>query len=151
MAARAHPETRRRIAVEAAEGLSPDDATIAQNRLVLEKLREPEDPALFLALHRRYGQRFVPTRAELFKQVPRRSDGPLRIAYLGVDAHTALQRFVPMLATHHDRTRFHAAFFYGASDEDSIAAARSFATTVDSPRIASGIATFSQAVSVGIS
>lgn len=112
------------VAVEAAEALSPDDATIAQNRLVLEKLREPEDPALFLELHRRYGQRFVPTRAELFKQVPRRNDGPLRIAYLGVDAHTALQRFVPMLATHHDRARFHAAFFYGASDEDSIAAAR---------------------------
>jgi len=112
------------VAVEAAQALSPDDATIAQNRLVLEKLREPEDPALFLDLHRRFGQRFVPTRAELFRQVPRRSGGPLRIAYLGVDAHSALQRFVPMLATHHDRARFHAAFFYGASDDDSIAAAR---------------------------
>lgn len=111
-------------AVEEAEKLAPDDATIAQNRLILEKLREPEDPDLFLALHRRYGERFVPTRAELFRQVPRRADGPLRIAYLGVDAHTALARFVPMLATHHDRSRFHAAFFYGASDEATLAEAR---------------------------
>jgi predicted O-linked N-acetylglucosamine transferase (SPINDLY family) len=111
-------------AVEAAERLAPDDATIAQNRLILEKLREPEDPELFLALHRRYGERFVATRAECFRQVPRRTDGPLRIAYLGVDAHTALARFVPMLATHHDRSRFHAAFFYGASDEATLADAR---------------------------
>lgn len=111
-------------AIEEAERLAPDDATIAQNRLILEKLREPEDPDLFLALHRRYGERFVPTRAELFRQVPRRNDGPLRIAYLGVDAHTALARFVPMLATHHDRSRFHAAFFYGASDEATLAEAR---------------------------
>lgn len=111
-------------AIEEAERLAPDDATIAQNRLILEKLREPEDPDLFLALHRRYGERFVPTRAELFRQVPRRNDGPLRIAYLGVDAHTALARFVPMLATHHDQSRFHAAFFYGASDEAALAEAR---------------------------
>ena len=111
-------------AVAEAEALAPDDATIAQNRLILEKLREPEDPALFLALHNRYGDRFVPTRAELFRQLPQRAPGPLRVAYLGVDAHTALARFVPMLATHHERSRFHAAFFYGASDEATIAAAR---------------------------
>jgi predicted O-linked N-acetylglucosamine transferase (SPINDLY family) len=48
----------------------------------------------------------------------------LRIAYLGVDAHSALARFVPMLATHHERGRFHAAFFYGASDAAAIAAMR---------------------------
>lgn len=111
-------------AIAEAELLAPQDATIAQNRLILEKLREPEDPALFLDLHARYGTRFVPTRAELFKQVPRRADGPLRVAYLGVDAHTALARFVPMLATHHDRSRWHAAFFYGASDAAAIADAR---------------------------
>ncbi len=111
-------------AIEAAEQLAPDDSVIAQNRLILEKLREPEDPERFLALHRRYGERFVPTRGALFRQVPRRADGPLRIAYLGVDAHTALARFVPMLATHHDRSRFHAAFFYGASDEATLAEAR---------------------------
>lgn len=111
-------------AIEEAEALAPADATIAQNRLILEKLREPEDPARFLALHRGFGERFVPTRAELFRQVPRRTTGPLRIAYLGVDAHTALARFVPMLATHHDRARFHAAFFYGASDAASIGEAQ---------------------------
>jgi protein O-GlcNAc transferase len=111
-------------AIELAERLAPDDPVVAQNRLILEKLREPEDPDRFLALHRRYGERFVPTRAELFRQVPRRADGPLRIAYLGVDAHTALARFVPMLATHHDRRRCHAAFFYGASDEATLADAR---------------------------
>ena len=33
-------------AIEEAERLAPDDATIAQNRLILEKLREPEDPDL---------------------------------------------------------------------------------------------------------
>src|SRR5262245_706565 len=33
--------------IEEAERLAPDDATIAQNRLILEKLREPEDPAQF--------------------------------------------------------------------------------------------------------
>ncbi|MBL0040001.1 MAG: hypothetical protein KA505_06325 [Xanthomonadales bacterium] len=111
-------------AIAEAEMLAPQDATIAQNRLILEKLREPEDPDLFLTLHRRYGERFVPTRAELFKQQRQRGDGPLRIAYLGVDAHTALARFVPMLATHHDRSRCHAAFFYGASDEARINDAR---------------------------
>lgn len=111
-------------AVEEAERLAPDDATVAQNRLILEKLREPEDPEQFLALHRRYGERFVATRGELCRRMPPRQPGPLRIAYLGVDAHTALARFVPMLATHHDRTRFHAAFFYGASDEATIGEAR---------------------------
>ena len=111
-------------AIEEAEQLAPDDAVVAQNRLILEKLREPEDPELFVALHRRYGERFVPTRGALFRQMPRRADCPLRIAYLGVDAHTALARFVPMLATHHDRSRFHAAFFYGASDEATLADAR---------------------------
>lgn len=107
-----------------AERLTPDDPVIARNRLILEKLREPEDPAAFLALHRHYGARFVPTLAEWFRQVPRRTDGPLRVAYLGVDAHSAMARFVPMLATHHDPGRFHAAFFYVATGEADLAEAR---------------------------
>ena len=65
---------------------------------------------------------------------PRRADGPLRIAYLGVDAHTALARFLPMLATHHDRSRFHAAFFYGASDEATLADARQVRVFGPEPR-----------------
>lgn len=110
--------------IEAAEALAPGDGEIAQNRLILEKLREPEDPEQFLALHCRYGDRFVPTRGELFRTRPPRAQGPLRIAYLGVDAHSALTRFVPILARHHDRSRFHAAFFYGASDDAVLAEAR---------------------------
>lgn len=110
-----------------AVALAPMDATIRQNALILEKLREPTDPLRFLDMHRAWGHDFAPDRGQLYAWRLRDGapDRRLRIAYLGVDAHTALNRFVPVLARHHRNSDFDVLFVYrSARSEDVAAAAR---------------------------
>jgi len=117
------------VLIEQAVALAPRDATILQNQLILEKLREPEDPARFLVLHRAWGNTFTPAGGCLhlarFQSRRSRADGPLRVAYVGVDAHTALTRFLPILAEHHDPSRVSLLFCHGLADTTALAAARS--------------------------
>jgi protein O-GlcNAc transferase len=110
-------------AVQEAVALAPYDATIRQNALVLEKLREPEDPARFVAMHRQWGTDFAPAGGSMHAWTLRDPDPErrLRIAYLGVDAHTALTRFMPLLARHHDAARFDVVFVYRSLDEARMA------------------------------
>lgn len=114
--------------IEQAVALAPLDATILQNQLILEKLREPEAPERFMALHRAWGSTFTPAGGclHLGRRSPRRAraTGPLRVAYLGVDAHTALTRFLPILADHHDPSRVSLVFCHGLADDALLAAAR---------------------------
>ncbi|MBK8285161.1 MAG: hypothetical protein IPK97_09910 [Ahniella sp.] len=110
--------------ISRAVALAPLDATIRQNQLILEKLREPEEPDQFVALHRDWGNTFTPAGGCLHLGVPPQTHQRLRIAYLGVDAHTALQRFIPLLAEHHDTQKFDVLFCHGLADADRLAEAR---------------------------
>lgn len=110
--------------IERAIALAPLDATIRQNQLILEKLREPEDPKRFLNLHRDWGRTFTPAGGCLAMGQRPKAPGKLKLAYLGVDAHTALKRFIPVLADHHDREQFDLVFCHGLADESALNAAR---------------------------
>ncbi|AVP97001.1 hypothetical protein C7S18_07235 [Ahniella affigens] len=110
--------------IEKAVALAPHDATILQNQLILEKLREPEAPARFLDLHRAFGARFTPAGGCLAEARAIDPNKKLKTAYLGVDAHTALKRFMPILAEHHDRSRFDLVFCHGLADLPALEAAR---------------------------
>lgn len=110
--------------IEKAIALAAQDATILQNQLILEKLREPEHPERFLGLHRDFGQRFTPAGGCLAEARAIDPTKKLKIAYLGVDAHTALKRFTPILAEHHNRTRFDLVFCHGLADLPTLEAAR---------------------------
>ncbi len=107
-----------------AVALAPHDATIRQNALVLEKLREPGEPAHFVQLHRQWGADFAPPGGSMHAWMLRNADPErrLRIAYLGVDAHTALTRFMPVLARHHDAHGFEVLFVYRCHDPARVAA-----------------------------
>ena len=113
-------------AISEAASSAPFDATIQQNALVLEKLREPEDPARFVAKHRHWGEKFAPPGGCLHAAMLRdlHPHRRLRLAYLGVDAHSALQRFMPVLARHHDSRQFDIVFVYRSSDDTHIEHAR---------------------------
>lgn len=106
--------------------IAPFDPTIQQNALVLEKLREPEDPSGFVAKHRQWGERFAPPGGGLHTAMLRdlHPDRRLHLAYLGVDAHSALRRFMPVLARHHDGRQFDIVFVYRSSDDARIEHAR---------------------------
>jgi protein O-GlcNAc transferase len=105
--------------------LAPMDSIIRQNALILEKLREPADPQHFVDLHRQWGRDFAADRGQLHAWRLRDggADRRLRIAYLGVDAHTALQRFVPVLARQHDPALVDVLFVYRCADSEEVAAA----------------------------
>ena len=137
-------------AIAQAVALAPMDATIRQNALILEKLREPEDPARFVALHQQWGADFAPPGGSMHAWTLRDADAQrrLRIAYLGVDAHTALARFMPPLAQHHDASRFDVVFVYRSYTEAQVNAAMAalpsvrhlHATGVDARRLAHSLA-----------
>lgn len=119
-------------AIATAVELAPHDATIRQNALVLEKLREPEDAQRFVALHRQWGEDFAATGGSMHAWTRRDLDPErrLRLAYLGVDAHTALARFMPLLAAHHDAARFEVIFVHRSGDEAAVKAAMQAAPQV---------------------
>lgn len=110
--------------IEQAVVLAPMDATIRQNALILEKLREPEDPARFVALHRQWGADFAPGGGSMYAWTLRAAHAQrrLRVAYLGVDAHAALERFMPPLALQHDASQFDVFFVYRSNTPVQVAA-----------------------------
>jgi protein O-GlcNAc transferase len=119
-------------AMQDAVALAPHDATIRQNALVLEKLREPGDPERFVAMHRQWGADFAPPGGAMHAWTLRDPDPErrLRIAYLGVDAHTALTRFMPLLARHHDAGKFDVFFVYRCNSEAQMAVEQQSLPTV---------------------
>jgi predicted O-linked N-acetylglucosamine transferase (SPINDLY family) len=108
-----------------AEALAPMARAIRHHALTLEKLREPQDPAAFLAAHRRFGADFSGQEANLHLRVARPLDPerPLRVAYVTPDAHLAMARFVGCLYRGHDPARVQARFYHAfARDAASLAA-----------------------------
>ncbi|MDZ4813109.1 MAG: hypothetical protein SGI99_10915, partial [Pseudomonadota bacterium] len=146
--------------IEQAVALAPMDATIRQNALILEKLREPEDPARFVALHRQWGADFAPGGGSMYAWTLRAADTQrrLRVAYLGVDAHTALARFIPPLALHHDASQFDVVFVYRSYTPAQVTAATAalpmvrhlHATGVDARSLAHSLATLQIDIAVDL-
>ncbi len=137
--------------IEQAVALAPMDATIRQNALILEKLREPENPTRFVDLHRQWGADFAPSGGSMYAWTLRAADAQrrLRVAYLGVDAHTALARFMPPLARHHHADGFDVVFVYRSHTPTQVAEAAAalpmvrhlHATGVDARGLAHRLAT----------
>jgi predicted O-linked N-acetylglucosamine transferase (SPINDLY family) len=107
-----------------AEALAPRSRAIRHHALTLEKLREPQDPAAFLAAHRRFGADFADQEANLHPRAPRTlaPGRPLRVAYVTPDAHMAMARFVGCLYRGHDPASIEARFYHAFADAEALAA-----------------------------